>query len=155
MKCWESSHCWACHIAAGKGSIGVKWPTRLWYCESQKTQISTVSTWDDLGLAHLPWHRHQWIPAESLSKLIFHDCIAAKKCTVLCWGRKVFNSPYMPFKIFFIIQFQDLMSLSLKEKIIFSLFLKDISIDFKTLFFALRPFFSHCKQKQLWEMTTL
>lgn len=53
--------------------------------------------------------------------------------TVLCWSRKVFNSPYTQFKIFFIIEFQDLTSLSLKATIIFSQFLKDISIDFKTL----------------------
>lgn len=31
--------------------------TKLWYCESRETQISTVSTGNDLGLAHLPWHR--------------------------------------------------------------------------------------------------
>lgn len=40
---------------------------------------------------------------------------------------------YMPFKIFFIIQLQDLTSLSLKETIIFCQFLKDISTDFKNL----------------------
>lgn len=54
----------------------------------------------------------------------------------------------MPFKIFFIIQFQDITSLFLKETIICCKFLKDISIDFWS-------FFSHCKQKQFWEVTTL
>lgn len=67
-----------------------------------------------------------WIPVKTYF-LWFHSSKDGR-CALL--GQE---GTYMLFNIFFIIQLQDLTSLSLKETIIFSQFLKDISTDFKNL----------------------